>query len=217
MAEANCFGKLTSNNFGSDYIARKKAKTIFKGAVNVAKNNGVLHKKNGSEYRGEIFTSTNNGCKKLIGASNYDQLRNVTFGKYIADPNKFTVNHSDDLWAGNLYVEDLSGLVTVDASFGGTPNTFTMDPSADVLYVDPSYELFYKKNQSNSDIRGSCYAKQQLAYKQYVSIATQQSTNNKFAGVNFEQFKKQYVRQSNGLVGDIYYPAAIVLECEDKI
>ena len=92
MAQANCFRKDNANMYAGDYIARKKAKAIFKGAVNVAKNNGVLKKKNGSQYRGEIYTSTNSNCPKLIGASSYDQLRDVTFGKYAVDPITFDIN-----------------------------------------------------------------------------------------------------------------------------
>jgi hypothetical protein len=169
--------------YAGDYIARKKAKAIFKGAVDVAKNNGVLKKKNGSQYRGEIYTSTNSNCPKLIGASSYDQLRDVTFGKYAVDPITFDINDVANLWVGNLYVENLTG-ITLDASFGGMPNTFVYPPDINAsqtypisgttteaggLYVDPSYNIFYPKDATDN-IRGSCYLKQERAYLQNVKF-----------------------------------------------
>ena len=191
MSHANCFRKDKANLYAGDYIARKKAKAIFKGAVDVAKNNGVLKKKNGSQYRGEIYTSTNSNCPKLIGASSYAQLQDVTFGKYAVDPITFNIAGADNLWVGNLFVEKLTG-ITLDASFGGIPNSFVYPPDVNAsqtypisgtnieaggLYVDPSYNLFYP-NDSSDNIRGSCYLKQERAYLQHVKFISAETTGN---------------------------------------
>jgi hypothetical protein len=231
MAHANCFRKDNGNLFGSDYISRKKAKAIFKGAVDVAANakNGVVTKKNGAKYRGEVYVSNKGNCSapKLKGASSYDQLRNVTFGKYFADPITFDINDPDNLWTGNLYIETLSG-VTLDASFGGLSNTFIYPPDVNAsqtypvpgsnveaggLYVDPSYQIFYN-SANNDDIRGTCYIKQERAYLNNVRFITSASIEN---GTQlFIDLASNYVNNSNNLVGKIVYPSSnLTLACQE--
>ncbi len=212
MAQANCFNSATKNNFSSDYIAKKKAVAIFKGAANVASNNGLLKKSNGSTYRGEIYT---NSCKKLVGASSYAQLMYVTFGKYIADPLNFSVNDADELWTGNLTLTDLSGITTIDASFGGVPNTFIQNDPSNIIYVDPSYNLLYNGNSNNEDIRGSCYLNKQLSYRNRVTLITDTSGLPISYKNDFSGQKARYVKNSNQLVGNIYYPASnLILDCQ---
>ena len=211
--------------YAGDYIATKRAKAIFKGAVDVAKNNGVLKKKNGSQYRGEIYTSTNSNCPKLIGASSYEQLHDVTMGKYIVDPLTFEINGADNLWVGNIIVEDLTGMITLDASFGGIYNTFTYPPEANAsqqypvygttteaggMYVDPSYNLFYPANNTD-DIRGSCYLKEERAYLNHVKFI---SLDNTGGLIHLENMRQRYVDESNHIIGAVYYPAPISLSCE---
>ena len=215
MAQSNCFNTITKNNFGSDYIAKKKAVTIFKGAVNVASNNGLLKKANGSSYRGDIYTGTRD-CPKLLGASSYEQLMNVTFGKYIADPLNFSVDNSNELWTGNLSIMDLSGVIAIDASFGGIANTTTTDPD-NIIYVDPCYNLFYSEHTDDNDIRGSCYLKKQLAYKQRVTLITDDSDLPISYKTTFSLLKERYVKSSNELIGNIYYPASnLILDCSTQ-
>jgi len=45
MAFRNCFKNPNEDLNSGQHISRKKAKTIYKGAVNLAKNDGVYHKK----------------------------------------------------------------------------------------------------------------------------------------------------------------------------
>jgi hypothetical protein len=213
MAQSNCFNTATKNSFGSDYIAKKKAVAIFKGAANVASHNGLLKKSNGTSYRGDIYT---NSCKKLVGASSYDQLRNVTFGKYIADPLNFSVNDADELWTGNLTYMDLSGLIAIDASFGGMANTFIPNDASNIIYVDPCYNMFYDGSTNDEDIRGLCYLNKQLSYRNRVTIITDTSGLPLSYKAGFNNLKERYVRTSNELVGNIYYPASnLKLECQD--
>jgi hypothetical protein len=226
MAHANCFRKDKANMYGGDYIATKRAKAIFKGAVDVAKNNGVLKKKNGSQYRGEIYTSTNSNCPKLIGASSYEQLHDVTMGKYIVDPLTFEINGADNLWVGNLVVEELTGIITLDASFGGIHNTFTYPPEANAsqkypiygttpqaggMYVDPSYNLLYPSGAFTDNIRGSCYLKEERSFFQHVHFITE---NNTGGLIDLAKMRERYVDESNHIIGAVYYPAPISLSCE---
>ena len=84
MAFRNCFKNPNEDLNSGQHISRKKAKTIYKGAVNLATNGGVYHKKtksgqNKGIYIGDVNISRD-GNKCLIGATSYDTLLSVTNG-----------------------------------------------------------------------------------------------------------------------------------------
>ena len=128
MAHRKCFSNESDKINSGIYTSRKKARTIYRGGLDLAKNGGVYHKStNGQQkgtYVGDVKVSQN-GTNCLNGASSYETLLSVTQGKYLESPDTFDLRTTSDIWTGNLYVMDLSGtgLHTIDASAGGIANT----------------------------------------------------------------------------------------------
>ena len=221
MAHRNCFGSVSDNLHSSDYISRKKAKTIYKNAVNLAKQGGVSHKKTSlgqkkGTYVGNIYISKDKKC--LIGAKDYDSLLSVTNGKYLVSPNTLDIRSKQDLWVGSIYAMDMTGLTSIVAYPDGSGNTFiyppditanqtypnNIPPSDQGLIVDPSYNIFYKENITQS-ARGVCYLKNERAYKQYLKCLPYT-----------QSIAKTYLEVSNGYIGEYFYPKNFVFDCPDE-
>ena len=221
MAHRNCFGNVSDNLHSSDYISRKKSKTIYKNAVNLAKQGGVSHKKtslgqNKGTYVGNIYISKDKKC--LIGAKDYDSLLSVTNGKYLVSPNTLDIRSKQDLWAGSIYTMDMSGVTSIVAYPDGSGNTFiyppditanqtypiNIPPDEQGLIVDPSYNIFYKADITQS-ARGVCYLKNERAYKQYLQCLPYT-----------QDIAKTYLEVSNGYVGEYFYPKNFVFDCPDE-
>ena len=221
MAHRNCFGNVSDNLHSSDYISRKKAKTIYKNAVNLAKQGGVSHKKTSlgqkkGTYVGNIYISKDKKC--LIGAKDYDSLLSVTNGKYLVSPNTLDIRSKQDLWVGSIYAMDMTGLTSIVAYPDGSGNTFiyppditanqtypnNIPPSDQGLIVDPSYNIFYKENITQS-ARGVCYLKNERAYKQYLKCLPYT-----------QSIAKTYLEVSNGYIGEYFYPKNFVFDCPDE-
>lgn len=131
MSHKSCFSRANQNITAGENTKYKKQKTIFKGAVNVAEHNGFLLKGrriNGKfqpkgVYIGDIYTShvsptalNKTQTQSLVGAKSYESLYDVTMGKYLADPLAFGIADSGNIWEGNVYVSDLSGIIGMTAS-----------------------------------------------------------------------------------------------------
>ncbi len=220
MAHRNCFGNVSDNLHSSDYISRKKAKTIYKNAVNLANQGGISHKKtslgkNKGTYVGNIYIGKH---KCLIGAKDYDSLLSVTNGKYLVNPSTLDVRSAQDLWAGSIYAMDMSGVTSIVAYPDGSGNTFIYPPDIRVnqtypintppdeqgLIVDPSYNIFYKAD-INQSARGVCYLKNERSYKQYLQCLPYT-----------EDIAKTYLEVSNRYIGEYFYPKSFAFDCPDE-
>ena len=158
------------------------------------------------------------GC--LIGATSYASLSSVTEGKYLVDPINFDIRRTQDMWVGSIYAMDMSGATTLIPYPGASPpyNTFLYPPSSDSnqIYpnypdpsnnnigpvVDPCYNIFYPIGVEQSS-RGTCYLKNERAYKQYLKClpyTTEQA--------------KVYAKAQNGYIGDIFYPKKFHFGCD---
>ena len=115
---------------------------------------------------------------------------------------------------------DMSGVTTLIPYPGASPpyNTFLYPPSSDSnqIYpnypdpsnnnigpvVDPCYNIFYPIGVEQSS-RGTCYLKNERAYKQYLKClpyTTEQA--------------KVYASAQNGYIGDIFYPKKFHFGCD---
>ena len=221
MAHRNCFGSVSDNLNGGDYISRKKAKTIYKNAVNLANQGGVSHKKtslgqNKGTYVGNIYIGKD---KCLVGAKDYDSLLSVTNGKYLVTPNTLDIRSKQDLWTGSIYAMDMSGVTSIIAYPDGSGNTFiyppditanqtypnNIPPSDQGLIVDPSYNIFYKEEITQS-ARGVCYLKNERAYKQYLQCLPYT-----------QAIAKTYLEVSNGYIGEYFYPKKFSFHCRNEL
>jgi len=92
MAHRKCFSNESDKINSGIYTSRKKARTIYRGGLDLAKNGGVYHKNtNGQQkgtYVGDVKVSQN-GSNCLNGASSYETLLSVTQGKYLESPDTF--------------------------------------------------------------------------------------------------------------------------------
>ena len=214
-----CFSNESDKINSGIYTSRKKARTIYRGGLDLAKNGGVYHKStNGQQkgtYVGDVKVSQN-GTNCLNGASSYETLLSVTQGKYLESPDTFDLRTTSDIWTGNLYVMDLSGtgLHTIDASAGGIANTFAYPPDPDInntyptsatgnggLIVDPCFNVFYPDTVSTF---GACYLKNERAYQQnvkYINYAKNRGRIN------------SYIQNNNGYTGSFAYPQKFIFDC----
>ena len=146
-------------------------KGIYVGDINISRG--------GSTASGAAPQQS--GC--LIGATSYASLSSVTQGKYLVDPINFDIRRTQDLWVGSIYAMDMSGTTTLLPYPGASPpyNTFLYPPSSysNQIYpnypdpsnnnigpvVDPCYNIFYPIGVEQSS-RGTCYLKNERAYKQ---------------------------------------------------
>ena len=219
MAHRKCFSNESDKINSGIYTSRKKARTIYRGGLDLAKNGGVYHKStNGQQkgtYVGDVKVSQN-GTNCLNGASSYETLLSVTQGKYLESPDTFDLRTTSDIWTGNLYVMDLSGtgLHTIDASAGGIANTFAYPPDPDInntyptkangnggLVVDPCFNVFYPDTVSTF---GACYLKNERAYQQnvkYINYAKNRGRIN------------SYIQNNNGYTGSFAYPQKFIFDC----
>ena len=219
MAHRKCFSNESDKINSGIYTSRKKARTIYRGGLDLAKNGGVYHKNtNGQQkgtYVGDVKVSQN-GSNCLNGASSYETLLSVTQGKYLESPDTFDLRTNSDIWTGNLYVMDLSGtgLHTIDASAGGIANTFAYPPDPDInntyptkangnggLVVDPCFNVFYPETVSTF---GTCYLKNERAYQQnveYINYAKNRGRIN------------SYIQNNNGYTGSFAYPQRFIFDC----
>ena len=224
----NVFRKANQNLTSGENTRYTRQKTIFKGAINVAENGGKLIKKTKSgqskgTYVGDIYTTTTG--QKLIGAKSYEALYDVTIGKYLADPLAFGISDAGNLWEGNLFVTDLSGLVglTNTITTGINRLTYPIDINAAYeyppigwpdasnnnqaggIYVDPNKTVFYPENGGKNSSLADCYLYDELAYLQYVTYQRQ----------FYEKFALRYPGIQNGIISPVIYPAShLSLKCD---
>jgi len=156
----------------SDRTAHLKSKTKYAAAVNLAKNGGVLAKKNGSTYVGPVQTTT----AVLTSTASYADLLDVTKGKYLLTPppsSNLTASFqptTGDVFYGNFTVTDYSKVPVTMLGYpavntAAVPNTYVYPTQlvktepADIsdgttpeefnyanIVVDPEYRLFYDDN-----------------------------------------------------------------------
>jgi len=146
----------------SDRTANLRSKTKYASAVNLAKNGGVLTKRDGSKYVGPVHTTT----ATMTSADSYSDLLDVTKGKYLLTPppssnldTSFSPA-SGDVFYGSFTVTDYAEAkipVTMLGAPGVTSNKY-VTPNQLVaasnppppfnntsIVVDPEYRLFYGK------------------------------------------------------------------------
>jgi hypothetical protein len=220
----NVFRKANQNLTSGENTRYTRQKTIFKGAVNVAENGGKLEKrtksgKNMGTYVGNIYT-TQSG-QKLIGAKNYESLYDVTMGKYLADPLAWGISDGGNLWEGNIFITDLSGLRGLTNNITTGVNSVYYPPDmrapykyppypdasnnqAGGMYVDYASQLFYPSNKKISKFEG-CTLYDELSYLQHVTYQTE----------FYQQFADRYLQIQNGIISPVIYPAAhLSLKCD---
>jgi len=139
----------------SDRTANLKSKTNYAAAVNLAKNGGVLTKRNGSKYAGSVHTTSTT----VTSADSYADLLDVTKGKYLLappPPNPQIVvspwaNTSNDLdvngeiYLGGFMVTNYATAnvpVTMMGFLNGAKTPNKLSPTATIV-VDPNLNLFY--------------------------------------------------------------------------
>lgn len=221
----NVFRKANQNLTSGENTRYTRQKTIFKGAINVAEHGGKLIKKTKSgqskgTYVGDIYTTTTG--QKLIGAKSYEALYDVTIGKYLADPLAFGIADAGNLWEGNIFVTDLSGLVglTNTITTGINRLTYPIDFNASYeyppigwpdasnnqaggIFVDPNKTVFYT-GEKNSSL-GDCYLYDELAFLQHVT----------YQRLFYERFALRYPSVQNGIISPVIYPAShLSLKCD---
>jgi hypothetical protein len=147
----------------SDRTANLRSKTKYASAVNLAKNGGVLTKRDGSKYVGPVHTTT----ATMTSADSYSDLLDVTKGKYLLTPppssnldTSFSPA-SGDVFYGSFTVTDYAEAkipVTMLGAPGVTSANKYVTPNQLVaasnppppfnntsIVVDPEYRLFYGK------------------------------------------------------------------------
>ena len=221
----NVCRKANQNLTSGENTRYTRQKTIFKGAINVAEHGGKLIKKTKSgqskgTYVGDIYTTTTG--QKLIGAKSYEALYDVTIGKYLADPLAFGIADAGNLWEGNIFVTDLSGLVglTNTITTGINRLTYPIDFNAAYeyppigwpdasnnqaggIFVDPNKTVFYT-GEKNSSL-GDCYLYDELAFLQHVT----------YQRLFYERFALRYPSVQNGIISPVIYPAShLSLKCD---
>ncbi len=223
----NVFRKANQNITSGENTRYKRQKTIFKGAVNVAENGGKLIKKTSTGqqkgvYIGDIHT-TKKG-QRLLGAKSYEALYDVTIGKYLADPLAFGIADAGNLWQGNLFLTDLSGLITLtntittginklaypidlDATYQYPPIGWpdASNNQAGGIYIDPNKTVFYPKNIGKNSSLADCYLSDENAYLQ--NVIYQQSL--------YEKYALRYPSIQNGIISPVFFPASCLsLKCD---
>ena len=218
MAHLKCFSNESDKINSGIYTSRKKARAIYRSSRDLANNGGVYHKSTNGQNRGTYVGDvkiSQDGSKCLIGASSYESLLTVTQGKYLESPDSFDLRTNSDIWTGNLYVLDLSGtgLYTIDASAGGTHNTFPYPPDVNAnnsypttangnggLIVDPCFNIFYPQQASTY---GNCYLNNERSYIKNVTYINYQNNKNLIS---------TYIQNNNGYTGSFYYPQKFVFD-----
>jgi hypothetical protein len=153
----------------SDRTANLRSKTKYASAVNLAKNGGVLTKRDGSKYVGPVHTTS----ATMTSADSYSDLLDVTKGKYLLTPppssnldTSFSPA-SGDVFYGSFTVTDYAE-AKIPVTMLGAPGVTTSpaptkydDPNKLVvpvapasapppfnntsIVVDPEYRMFYGK------------------------------------------------------------------------
>ena len=152
----------------SDRTAQLKAKTKYAAAVNLAKNGGVLVKRDGSKYIGTVHTNT----IALTSTASYADLLDVTKGKYLLTPppssNLATsfAPENGEVYYGSFTVTNydrahipvtMLGFPTITNATAPADNEYDypnqLDPIVPAttvtafnntnIVVDPDYRLFY--------------------------------------------------------------------------
>ncbi len=170
------FSKPTKNTYASDYINNLRSKVKFAGTSNLAKTvalqGGILPLKTVSghlkPYQGTYGFSSTTGSPNLSYCLNtsrsYRDLLDITKGKYLLTPpnptqQQITLNQMEpsELYNGVFFQKSYVG--TAEQMYNPSPasylnNTILYDTDTSfnqLIYVDPSYTLFYDGKQCKSD------------------------------------------------------------------
>lgn len=168
MAEFRCFDTYALNNYtSSDYIKKKKRKTLFVNAQTIAIGNsnyqqgisanaippGYLQKKSGGTYYTPVYVGTKQeGSRCLIGATSYDVLYDVLYGAkpYNDTYKEIATNITNSLpippqdWVGNMmqidFISDATNSIigpAISPVPNGTKNKMDYTARQDFL---PAYD-----------------------------------------------------------------------------
>lgn len=123
----------------SDRTAYLRYKTKYAAAVNLAKNGGVLTKRDGSRFVGPVQTTS----ASVVSASSYADLLDITKGKYILTPppssdlsTAFSPANGD-VYYGNFTVTNYQ-IADVPVTALGYPTVTANTPPAANYYVYPN-------------------------------------------------------------------------------
>ena len=126
----------------SDRTANLKSKTNYAAAVNLAKNGGVLTKRNGSKYAGSVHTTSTT----VTSADSYADLLDVTKGKYLlAPPPSSGLDANGEIYLGGFMVTNYA-IAKVPVTMMGFLNGITYPNkllTTATIVVDPNLNLFY--------------------------------------------------------------------------
>jgi hypothetical protein len=137
----------------SDRTANLKSKTNYAAAVNLAKNGGVLTKRNGSKYAGSVHTTST----AVTSADSYADLLDVTKGKYlpvppppnpqiVVSPWANTSNGLGEIYLGGFMVTNYATAkvpVTIMGLLLNGEKTLNKLSTTATIVVDPNLNLFY--------------------------------------------------------------------------
>jgi hypothetical protein len=244
MSHRRCFEGPAEKIYSGDYISRKKARTIYKASVNLARQPtpGVYRKKTsmggigsnakkkgsnqsvtyvGNVYIGSGQNTNSSGC--LIGAKNYETLLSVTQGKYLSNPNTFDMRRTQSLWIYSLNQMDYSGMEVI-INYPQSPieassiNTFKYPPQ---MNINQQYPI----DSSNNNFGLVVDYNYNIFYPENVDQSARGSCYLKN-----ERSWKQYIKciplslkdasiyfqAHNGYVGNFNYPMKFNFDCSNN-
>ena len=166
------------NLYASDRIKNLKAKTKYAGTVNLAQTlaskngNFPFQGKDGSykPYKGPYFLASSstakNGTYCINSANSHEDLLDITKGRYLVTPpyparGQLTLNttNPENIYNAPFFANDFvgTGFVLTSRTFSDSINGNQLYGNVDgsvnrLVYVDPSYDLFYNgscKNEGN--------------------------------------------------------------------
>ena len=235
MSHFRTFQTSRENTTSSDFINRKKCKTIYKDIKN--KTNKVSGKTQSNIYVNPL-------TKCLSGASNYDHLLNVTKGHfYYKHPTAKNLDLSN-IWSGQYLYFNTDGLCMIKSKPNGKCNQFsypsvqdntsshypragnnntnasieniTVDINGEPIditnydnhskiIVDPSNNVFYS-DSSSYGIAGTCNNYAQLGYRKHVRLNT--DNENKYLFTLDQKISDE--------IGGFKYPSKFKFTCEKE-
>ena len=183
----------------------------------------MWQKADGSVYTGNVYLGrqSSDASLCLVHADNHADLLDVTKGKYLTTPPPTSFEYKNKgIYYAPYTVFNTSGLHVIDASNGttGGHNTFvypptcsscdprsnqqyppnTEDVSGGALVVDPSYEVFYRKD---SYLNSTCHI-HELDYLKHIDLS-------------YNTYTTKQIQRNNQLTG-FNYPSAFTFDCSNS-
>lgn len=227
------------NSFSSDYINKKKCRTVYKDVLNKTKHYNCKNQNN-------IYINPITKCLK--GAQNHTELLNVTKGYYYEKPASLKNIDRYNIWASPYMFFNTGGLNMIDAAPNSNnyntfkypsnqdnspshyplplpiknyyPNSTDMQNYQTTNGENPTFVSHntlvvdpsynvFYSNETNIYPGGSCNKYQQLDYQNHVELNKEKKYANSY------QFKQDQ-KISNEL-GGFQYPKKFKFQCSNDI